>query len=88
MIVPAKGVQIYECRAKKAQASAHEWTFVGSEADLFSTSGNKIGRLVDGSKIAGTVRKSADAPQADAISWLLLVTKSVGSRGSFSKTTT
>jgi len=28
MIVPAKGVQIYECRAKKDQAGAYEWAFV------------------------------------------------------------
>jgi len=37
------------------------------QADLFNTNGNKIGRLVDGSKIAGTVKKSADALQADHI---------------------
>jgi hypothetical protein len=95
MIVPAKGVQIYECRAKKDQASAYEWAFVAPEADLFDTGGRKIGRhyagpnweSADGSKIAGTVKASADAPQADAIPWLLLVTKSVGPQGSFSKIT-
>jgi Protein of unknown function (DUF3455) len=95
MIVPAKGVQIYECRAKKDQAGAYEWAFVAPEAELFDTSGNKIGRhyagphweSTDGSKVAGTVKESADAPQADAITWLLLVTKSVGSQGSFSKIT-
>ncbi len=95
MIVPAKGVQIYECRAKKDQAGAYEWTFVAPEADLFDASGKKIGRhyagphweSTDGSKIAGTVKESADAPQADAIHWLLLVTKSVGSQGSFSQIT-
>ena len=95
MINPAKGVQIYECRAKKDQANTYEWAFVAPEADLFNTNGNKIGRhyagphweSTDGSKIAGTVRESADAPQADAIPWLLLVTKSVGSQGSFSKIT-
>src|SRR5262249_4753865 len=95
MIVPAKGVQIYECRAKKDQAGAYEWAFVAPEADLFDTSGNKIGRhyagphweSTDGSKIAGTVKDSTNAPQGDAIAWLLLVTKSVGSQGSFSKIT-
>ena len=35
----------------------------------------------------GTVKASTDAPQADAIPWLLLVTKSVGSQGSFSNIT-
>jgi len=95
MIVPAKGVQIYECRAKKDQAGAYEWAFVAPEADLFDTSGRKIGRhyagphweSTDGSKVAGTVKESTDAPQADAIPWLLLDTKSVGSQGSFSKIT-
>ena len=33
------------------------------------------------------MKASTDAPQADAIPWLLLVTKSVGSQGSFSKIT-
>ena len=95
MIVPAKGVQIYECRAKKDQAGSYDWAFVAPEADLFDTSGRKIGRhyagphweSTDGSKIAGTVKASTDAPQADAIPWLLLVTKSVGAQGSFSKIT-
>lgn len=95
MIVPARGVQIYECRAKKDQAGSYEWAFVAPEADLFDTSGRKIGRhyagphweSTDGSKFAGTVKESTDAPQADAIPWLLLVTKSVGSQGSFSKIT-
>ena len=44
MIVPAKGVQIYECRAKKDQAGAYEWVFVAPEADLFDARGNRIGR--------------------------------------------
>jgi len=95
MVVPAKGVQIYECRSKKDQPGAYEWAFVAPEADLFDTSGKKIGRhyegphweAADGSKIVGTVKERADAPQADAIPWLLLATKSVGPQGSFSKVT-
>jgi Protein of unknown function (DUF3455) len=95
MIVPAKGVQIYECRGKKDQAGVYEWAFVAPEADLFDTGGKKIGKhyagphweSTDGSKVAGTVKERADAPQAGAIPWLLLVTKSVGSEGSFSKIT-
>src|SRR5262249_42370871 len=85
MIVPAKGVQIYECRAKKDQASAYEWAFVAPEADLFDTSGKKIGRHYagphwewsDGSKIAGTVKARTDAPQDDDIPWVLLGVKAV-----------
>ena len=88
MVVPAKGVQIYECRGEK-------WTFVAPEAELFDASGKRIGRhyagptweAADGSKVAGSVRQRADAPAAGAIPWLLLGTKSVGPAGSFSKVT-
>ena len=95
MVVAAKGVQIYECRATKDQGKGFEWTFVAPEADLFDARGNRIGRhyagphweSTDGSKILGTVKASADAPVADAIPWLLLSAKSVGSEGSFSRVT-
>ena len=95
MIVPAKGVQIYECRAKKDQVGGYEWAFVAPEADLFDARGNRIGRhyagphweSTDGSKILGTLKERADAPVADAIPWLLLAAKSVGADGSFSKVT-
>src|SRR5262245_17647651 len=95
LVVPAKGVQIYECRAKKDAVAVYEWAFVGPEADLFDVRGNKIGRhyggphweATDGSKILGTVKERADAPAPDAIPWLLLSTKSVGPNGSFSKVT-
>jgi hypothetical protein len=93
LIVPAKGVQIYECRTNKA--GAYEWAFVAPEAELFDTTGKTIGRhyagpsweASDGSKIAGAVKARADAPAANAIPWLLLGTKSVGGEGSFSKVT-
>jgi hypothetical protein len=95
MIVPAKGVQIYECRPGKDQTGGYEWAFVAPEADLFDARGDRIGRhyagphweATDGSKILGTLKERADAPAADAIPWLLLATKSVGPAGSFSKVT-
>jgi hypothetical protein len=95
MIVPAKGVQIYECRAKKDQVAAYEWAFVAPEADLFDGRGDRIGRhyagphweSTDGSKVLGTVKERADAPVADAIPWLLLAAKSVGPAGAFSRVT-
>jgi hypothetical protein len=95
MILSGKGVQIYECRARKDQVGQYEWAFVAPEADLFDARGNKTGRhyagphweSTDGSKILGTVKESADAPVGDAIPWLLLTAKSVGSEGSFSKVT-
>lgn len=94
MIAAAKGVQIYECRASK-DAGTVEWVFVAPEADLFDTSGKKIGKhyagprweSIDGSTIAGTLKERIDAPQADAIPWLLLTARSVGPEGSFSKVT-
>ena len=95
LIVPAKGVQIYECRAKKEQAEQYEWAFVAPEADLFDVRGAKIGKhyagpnweSIDGSKISGALKERADAPRSDAIPWLLLTSRSVGSAGSFSKIT-
>ena len=93
MIVSARGVQIYECRARTDQVGAYAWAFVAPEADLFDARGNRIGRhyagphweATDGSKIVGTVREHVDV--ADAIPWLLLSAKSVGSEGAFSKVT-
>src|SRR5262245_370311 len=93
LIVPAKGVQIYECRAKKDQADQFEWAFVAPEADLYDAAGAKIGKHYagprwesnDGSKIVGTAKERADAPRAGAIPWLLLASKSEGGAGAFSK---
>lgn len=91
MIVPAKGVQIYECRAAK-DGNGYAWAFVAPEADLFDANGKKIGRhyagphweAADGSRIVGALKERADAAAANAIPWLLLATKSVGPQGAFS----
>jgi hypothetical protein len=93
MIVPARGVQIYECRARKDQPGGYEWAFVAPQADLFDAGGRRIGRhytgphweSTDGSKILGALKERADTPAADAIPWLLLTAKSVGPEGAFSK---
>ena len=95
MIVAAKGVQIYECRARKDQTGEYEWAFVAPEADLFDARGSRIGphyagphwESTDGSKIVGTVKERADAPVTGAIPWLLLAARSIGPAGSFSKVT-
>ncbi len=95
MIVPAKGVQIYECRAAKDPAGAYEWAFVAPEAELYDAGGRRIGKhyagphweSADGSKIVGAVKERVDASAPDAIPWLLLTAKSVGSGGAFSKVT-
>lgn len=92
MVVPAKGVQIYECRAKQGQAGAFEWAFVGPEAALYNTSGTQIGKHYggpsweanDGSKLVGALKARSDAPKAGDIPWLLLTTTASGPKGSFS----
>ena len=89
LVVPAKGEQIYECKAAK-------WVFVAPEAELYDAAGKKrIGRhfagpqweAADGSKIVGVVKARADAPSTSDIPWLLLGAKSVGGEGAFSKVT-
>ena len=96
MIVPARGAQIYECRASKDRAGEYDWAFIAPEAELFDASGTKkIGRhfagphweAADGSVVQGVTKARADAPDANAIPWLLLTAKSVGKEGSFSRVT-
>ena len=95
MIVPARGVQIYECRAKKDASGEYEWAFVAPEADLFDAYGTRIGKHYggphwesnDGSKIVGAVKANSPAPAPDAIPWLLLGAKSAGTKGAFSNVT-
>ena len=94
-VVPAKGVQIYECRASTAQPGTYEWAFVAPDAALFDGRGDRIGQhyagphweSTDGSKVVAVVKERADAPAPGAIPWLLLTAKSVGPEGSFSKVT-
>jgi len=93
MTVAAHGVQVYEC--KDASEKAPSWVFIAPEADLFDANGVRIGRHgagpfwqhEDGSRIVGTVRGKADAPQAGNIPWLLLESKQQGSDGVFSRVT-
>jgi hypothetical protein len=92
LVVPASGVQIYECRASAAAAGRHEWAFVAPEAILFDLRGKSIGRhyagphweAVDGSKIVARLKARTDAPEGNAIPWLLLEARSVGTKGAFS----
>lgn len=94
VIVAAKGVQIYECRARK-EGTGVEWAFVAPDADLFDTNGRPIGRhgagpywqARDGSRVVGTLQVRADAPTTGALPWLLLTTKSTGPDGTFGKVT-
>lgn len=93
--IAARGVQIYECRAVPSAASGAEWVFVAPEADLYDLQGLPAGRhyagprweATDGSRIVGSVKARADAPQAGAIPWLLLGTRSDGGEGRWARVT-
>jgi hypothetical protein len=92
-VVGARGVQIYECRAKAGAAGAAgaDWMFVAPEAELVDAQGRVLGKhyagphweALDGSRVKGSVKAKADAPQAGAIPWLLLATDSVGPAGRY-----
>jgi hypothetical protein len=87
-------VQVYQCRAQPNAAGA-AWAFVAPEAELLDARGAVTGKhyagpiweAADGSKVVGTVTARADAPQAGAIPWLLLSTRSVGGPGRFADVT-
>jgi hypothetical protein len=87
----AAGVQIYQCRAAKADAARVEWQLKGPEADL-SENGKTIGKhyagptweAVDGSKVIGEVVAQAKSPDPNAVAWLLLSAKSTSGNGVFS----
>lgn len=95
MSVAARGVQIYECRAAApaaapdAPAAKLEWAFVAPEAELLDADGHTIGRhgagphwtFEDGTRITGRVTGRADAPQAGAIPWLRLESRTTPPNG-------
>jgi hypothetical protein len=68
---------------------------VGPDAQLTDAHGKSAGKhyagphweAPDGSKVIGTVKERADAPEYRAIPWLLLATTSDGPEGAFSKVT-
>ncbi len=93
LALDARGTQDYECRAPKGGTGPHTWVFVQPEADLFDAAGKKVGKhyagptwesLVDGSKVVGVVKASANAPEPGAIPWLLLSSKEASPAGTFS----
>lgn len=85
----ADGVQIYTCEAKE---SGFGWSFKAPEASLFDRQGRQMGthfggptwKIDDGSAVVGEVIAKADAPERDAIQWLLLRAKSHEGSGTLS----
>jgi len=90
----AAGVQIYECSMRREDPKRPEWVFKAPEAELFSRTGEKIGKHYggptwesnDGSTVVGEVKARHDAPDPDAIPWLLLSAKSTTGVGVFART--
>jgi hypothetical protein len=90
----ARGSQNYECRLGDDGAKP-QWAFVAPEADLYDSSGRRVGshyqgprwQGLDGSKILGTTVSRAESPSPTSIPWLLLSARSEGAKGSFSDVT-
>jgi hypothetical protein len=84
--LPARGVQIYECRVADGKAA---WAFVAPEATLFDGHDEPVGQhgagpfwqAQDGSRVEGQSVARADAPAAGAIPWLLLDVHSTAGAG-------
>ncbi|HZO28411.1 MAG TPA: DUF3455 domain-containing protein [Chloroflexota bacterium] len=91
----ASGVQVYACKAKADDPNMFEWTFKEPIAELWNERGEMIGKHFagptwegnDGSKVVGMVVERANAPDRDAIPWLLLQTKSNAGTGVFTPVT-
>jgi hypothetical protein len=90
----ASGVQIYTCSPRADDATRFEWTFKAPEADLFDRSGKRVGKHYagptwesnDGSRAVGALVARDDGPDATAIPWLLLKSKSNAGAGVFTQT--
>jgi len=76
----AAGVQVYACEARTEDPNTFEWTFKAPIAELWNDTGEKIGthyagptwEANDGSTVVGMVVERANAPEPEAIPWLLL----------------
>lgn len=88
----ARGSQNYECRESRDAPGGWQWVFVAPEAELLDGAGRSIGThyagptwesAADGSKVVGTVKARADAPDPRAIPWLLLRVVEVTGHGMF-----
>lgn len=90
----ASGSQIYVCQAGSDQQLA--WVLKAPEADLFDSHGTLVVKHYagptwhhnDGSEVVGKVLARQEAPEADAIPWLLLTAASHSGDGVLAKVTT
>ncbi|HLK04478.1 MAG TPA: DUF3455 domain-containing protein [Candidatus Acidoferrum sp.] len=90
----AEGVQIYSCAA--GADGKYSWTLKAPKAQLFDEKGKLIGehfagptwKLTDGSEVTGKAAAKHDAPQSDAIPWLLITVTGHKGSGALEKITT
>lgn len=90
----ATGVQIYVCQAGADQKLS--WVLKAPEAELFDAQRKKIAqhsagptwKHIDGSEVTGKVVAKHDAPNSDAIPWLLLAAANHNGSGVFIRVTT
>jgi hypothetical protein len=93
LLVHATGSQIYVCQAGADQKFT--WVFEAPEAELFDSQNKVVGKHyagptwqhTDGSEVVGKVIARQDAPEADAIPWLLLTAASHAGRGILTEVT-
>jgi hypothetical protein len=94
LVAQASGAQVYECRVRKGEVDAYEWSFIAPDAQLTDDGGHVIGHhgagpsweASDGSRVMGKVVARADSP-AGAIPWLLLAAENDGPDGRLSRVT-
>jgi hypothetical protein len=85
-----KGVQIYGCAGKKDAPGVFEWKLTAPDAELFDDHGAKVGKhfagptweSTDGSRVVGKVVHKQDAPDPEAIPWLMLASETSSGPGS------
>jgi Protein of unknown function (DUF3455) len=89
------GSQIYVCKAGSGQDQKLTWILKAPEADLLDAQGRVVGthyagpawKHNDGSEVIGRVTARQDAPDADAIPWLLLTAANHSGNGILSRVT-
>jgi hypothetical protein len=91
----ATGVQVYVCKARTEDPNTFEWSFKAPIAELWNERGEMVGKHYagptwegnDGSKVIGQVVERANAPDPEAIPWLLLRAKGNVGKGALSQVT-
>jgi hypothetical protein len=89
----ASGSQIYTCQ--QGTDGKYAWTLKAPDAELRDAQGKTIGhhfagpswKLTDGSEVTGKAAARVDAPNAEAIPWLLVTVTGHSGEGMLSRVT-